>query len=517
MNKKEKVRQGLRRIEVQEGIMTTRRDAQSETRRAWARIGQEVAAGEVRSADFLSRDVLKSTVADGMVEQTAIEYLSRSDEMTEQVAGFTRAGLGFFRASSKYFALSTNQRRENGGSDAVTRVVVDGQRILLETQRLIVQFVDGLDADEIASILHRHALYPVKTGGLPPGLLRVACYVDTAIQAAFALMEESSVVFAEPDFLEHIGPRYIPTDPDYSQQWHHERIANDRAWDITNGKGIHVAVIDNGFDVNHSDLAFGSLSGWFRSTVDLSDADFVRGLAGMPGGNHGTACAGMIAAREGNGTGGCGVAFGSELSAIACAPDQVQTQSTLARALAFAVRPDLEGVDRPSADILCCSLGPNGAAWQMRQVLSDAIDFASSSGRDGRGAAIFWASTNGNFPISADEVCSHPQVIAVGRSSSADLDDGSGFGDELNFLAPGVSVWLPGQGGIHHATTGTSFAAPAAAGVAALALSVDPSLTATQLRDRLRQSCDKIGPLPYAGGRNQRYGFGRVNAFNSVR
>ena len=185
---------------------------------------------------------------------------------------------------------------------------------------------------------------------------------------------------------------------------------------------------------------------------------------------------------------------------VACMGDQVGTQSTLARALAYAAAPDLENPARPrseGADIIACSLGPNGATWEIRQVLSSAIDFVATQGRDGKGCAIFWACTNGNFPIGSDEVCSHPHVIAVGRSRKEDKDDGSGFGPQLEFLAPGVNVRIPASGGGYQVTTGTSFAAPCATGVAALALDRHPDLTAVQLRHLMRDTCDKIGSLPY--------------------
>ncbi|MEM7077523.1 MAG: hypothetical protein AAF513_02740 [Pseudomonadota bacterium] len=60
---------------------------------------------------------------------------------------------------------------------------------------------------------------------------------------------------------------------------------------------------------------------------------------------------------------------------------------------------------------------------------------------------LFWACTNGNYPIASDEICAHPRVIAVGRSDQDHQDNGSGYGPELEleleFLAPGVDVWLP--------------------------------------------------------------------------
>lgn len=518
MEKKDKVRQNLIEMSVLEGVLPTRSGADREMRQAWAGVGRQIVEGEMQAAASRSRDLLDIALSHSMVEDSAIGMLTGSEELRQQVAGFARAGFGFFHGSREFLELPPERRRGAGGNDAVTRVMVDGTRLLLETSRLIVQFAGELDAGERAEILRRHGLFALESDAWLPGLMRVACHADAAREASLALMEEAAVVYSEPDFIEHIGLRHVPHDPDYYRQWHHPRILADAAWDISRGNGIHVAVIDNGFDVHHSDLAFGSLSGWYRPTTDLADADFVRGIAGMPGDDHGTACAGMIAAREGNGVGGCGIAFDSQLSAIACMPDQIGTQSTLARALAFAARPDLEGLnDQRGADIICCSLGPNGAVWRIRQVLADAIDFVSGAGRQGRGAALFWASTNGNFPINADEVCSHPQVIAVGRSKDSDEDDGSGFGPELDFLAPGVSVWLPGQGDTHHATTGTSFAAPAAAAVGALALSMNPTLTAVELREILRGSCDKIGPLAYIDGRNPRYGFGRVNALRALR
>jgi subtilisin family serine protease len=227
----------------------------------------------------------------------------------------------------------------------------------------------------------------------------------------------------------------------------------------------------------------------------------------------------MIAAIAGNNIGGCGVAFSSALSMVACMGDQVGTQSTLARALAYAAAPDLENAAIPrsaGADIIACSLGPNTAKWEIRQVMSDAIDFVATSGREGRGCAIFWACTNGNFPIGSDEICSHQHVTAVGRSRKTDQDDGSGFGPQLEFLAPGVDVRIPASGGGYQTTTGTSFAGPCATGVGALALSRHPELTAVQLRQLMRDTCDKIGSLPYIGGRNVRFGHGRINAKRAV-
>lgn len=507
----------LSAIKPLEGVFPTASGQSVAAREQWRGVAKSMRSRDMTVAEADSRTALDVELSTGEEVESAIPTLSGSIETYEQVAGFAEAGIGFFHASNSYSEMPLAQRRLAGGNGSVSRVMMEGSRILLESERIIVRFEAGVNASERKRIFKRYGLELVSSDGLPPDTYRVANISGFATSVAAEVMQENVVVFAEPDFIEHIGTRYIPADPSYAQQWHHPLIGCPNAWDITKGESVRIAIIDNGFDTGHQDLAFGSLSGWYRQTVDLSDADFVHGTASMPDQNHGTACAGMIAAREGNGLGGCGVAFNSDLSMIACMSDQVGTQSTLARAIAYAARPSLEGViDEHGADVISCSLGPNTAVWTIRQVLSDAIDFAATQGRQGKGVAIFWACTNGNFPISSDQVCSHSNVCAVGRSTSTDSDNGSGFGPELEFLAPGVQVLIPASGGGYAATTGTSFAAPCATGVAALALSQNLALTSTQLRDLIRSTCDKIGSLGYVNGRNPRFGYGRVNAEKAV-
>jgi hypothetical protein len=48
--------------------------------------------------------------------------------------------------------------------------------------------------------------------------------------------------------------------------------------------------------------------------------------------------------------------------------------------------------------------------------------------------------------------------------------------------------------------------------VAALVLETNPGMTATQVADHLRGSCKKVGALPYTDGRNDVFGFGRLDA-----
>lgn len=509
--RKWRVAERLGRMEVMTGVLPTRIAPSPELNQ----VAESVFHDDIEFATKTAASFLRGT-EENLSAGSAVPIFADSLPLRNQLAGFAQAGITFFHAQPKVWAMSPIERGTLGGNGAVSRVLVANQRILLETARIVVRFESDAMAKR-ADILARHKLAEIPANDLPPDTVKAATMEGTAVEASLAVMQEAGVLYAEPDFIEHVGQRHTPTDPDFSRQWHHKKMNCPDAWDSSSGEGVSIAVVDNGFNIMHRDLRFGPLSGWYRSTPDHVDADFIPGLTGMDGSDHGTACAGMIAAIEGNGFGGCGVAFGATLNVIACLGDQVGTQSTLARAIAYAAgyraTPDPKAT---SIDIISCSLGPNTAQWTISEVLSDAITYAATQGRAGKGCAIFWACTNGNFPISSDEVASHPNVIAVGRATRDDKDDGSGFGQELEFLAPGVDVWIPTGQDSYAGTTGTSFAAPCAGGVAALALARRPGMTAQELRQLMRDTCEKIGNLPYIGGRNIRFGYGRVDARAAV-
>lgn len=521
----------LDNLEVVEGVLPTAPDSLSEpvAKRQFRESLESGSLPEIQEQYAVqSREM--STSFDLVPDLSLIETSS----LRTQLTGFANAGIVFFRADDDLISKSLIQRNETGANGTVTRVMQSNGRVLLETPRLVLKFAEQFDSEKVPEFLEERGLILIKPLLFMENGFIIASPQKYATDLSRQLMELAEVDVAEPDFVEHLGERSWPSDPEMSRSWHLENtgsvgadISARAAWNTTQGEDIHVAVIDNGFDTGHDDLDFGQISGWFRPTPDFDDADFQLGTGNMPAGNHGTACAGMIGAKANNGTGACGVAWASETSMISCLGDQIGAQSTLARAVAFAADPTMEpaaGVTGSKrADIISCSLGPNDAVWGMATVLEDAIDYASNSGREGRGTPIFWACTNGNYPISADQVCSYDPVIAVGRSTDQDLDDGSGYGPELDFLAPGVDVFLPGNGknmpvtGLeYHLTTGTSFAAPCAAAVGALALSANPNLNTAGLRSVLQESCDKVGNIPYTDGRNDRFGFGRINAASAI-
>jgi subtilisin family serine protease len=319
--------------------------------------------------------------------------------------------------------------------------------------------------------------------------------------------------FAEPEFLEHIGPRFVPKDPDFGQQWHLRNavlagagrppiagVSAVKAWDTTRGAGVCIAVIDNAIDVNHQDFvtAVSGKSGYFVSD-GAHGANFVQGTGGFPAGEgHGTFCAGLAVAQS-NTYGGCGVANQATLMAIACLEDEVGSQMTLARAIAYAANPSVEGVAGPGADVICCSLGSGDSDkgdWDISSVLQAAIHGAFTGGRGSKGTPVFWATNDHHVLITNDRVCSYENTIAVGISDRNDKlgnsdNGGCAYGPELAFLATGEDVYSTVNGDGYDTASGTSYAAPVAAGIAALMLAANSDLTSQQVRDFLQETATR--------------------------
>lgn len=461
----------------------------------------------------------------------------------KDVKAFRSAGWVFCEPTTAV-ARAADNRGSSPGADAVRAVFVDrGGNTLVGTDLLAVRLPPAMTAAAVREKLRADGFTAVRALKFAPNLYEVrfarrAPYAEAVAQAQ-AL---GGYEYVEPSFLEVIGGRWTPADPDYARQWQHKNdgsnggtagadIKSEAAWDATRGgatpngrdRPVRVAVIDNGMQVNHSDLKAGVVRGGYFEDDGLGGATFVAhapGAAGFPNGNHGTFCLGMAGARANNARGGCGSAPEADLIAVACLGDQIGSQVTLARAVAYAANPateDATATPGDGADVISCSLGPNGADWAITSVLSDAITAAATTGRGGRGVPIFWAVTNGSFEIKFDKVASHPLVVGVGRSNRLDLADGSGYGPELAFLAPGRDVYNTKQGGTYGLWTGTSFATPLAAGVAGLVIARYPALTRDEVVARMKANCDKIGGVVYdVNGHHVDYGHGRVNAERAV-
>ena len=443
---------------------------------------------------------------------------------------------GWLFAEAREALARAAHTRAATGDETVRLVFMDrGGNTMIGTEMATVQFPSDMKDAQVQDELRRLGLRLVRQLRFAPNLFEVGLPSEKIFPEAVAdLQAAEAFTFAEPTFLQVLGARMKPTDPGYPNQWQHHNdgsnggkpgadVRSEQAWDLTRGAGVRIAIIDNGMQVGHPGLKNGLAGGGHFTSDGMGGTTFVKRVAGaaaFPGGNHGTFCMGMAGARMNKKQGGCGSALETTLIPVACMNDQVGTQTTLARALAYAADPRTEdgtAVASDGADVIACSLGPNGGTWDLASVLDLALQHVARTGRGGRGIPMFWAVSNGPFEVALDEVCSHADVIAVGRSNRQDLEDGSAFGPKLELLAPGRDVYSTAQGGKYGFGTGTSYACPLSAGIAALVLARNPDWSLDQVRARLRESCDKIGGVTYDGnGHHPEYGYGRINAARAV-
>jgi thermitase len=489
-------------------------------------IREYVVRGETKTVDEID-DVVAVQVTANDRGELAADPAAFGAEAPIDGTGMSSETADAFRTARWVFVEpSQTAVRAMAEPEAVTDADTAGKlvrkpngRFGIVTKRLNVQLRADLTEADVELAMAEHGLRLLSRLDFAPNLFEAdtTTHADS-LEASVELSKDPRFTLAEPSLVEHVPGRFQPSDPRYGEQWQWSNsgqaggtagadVHAEAAWDRTKGAGIRVAVIDNGFNPNHDDLRTGVLaeSGFYDATGANPPA-FVQGTTGMPNSDHGTFCAGMVGARQNNSAGGCGAAPECGLLLVACLNDQVGTQTTLAKAVSYA---------SAHADIIVSSLGPNVAGWDLTVTLDLALRFAASQRH---GVAIFWAASNGdNVDVMQDEVVSHPDVVAVVRSTRRDLEDNAARGPEVELIAPGVDVFSTRGNGGYGTNTGTSFAAPAAAGCAALALAVNPSLTRDELRQIMRESADKIGGVAYdANGHNDDYGFGRVNAQRAV-
>jgi kexin len=344
------------------------------------------------------------------------------------------------------------------------------------------------------------------------------------------------------------------SDPLYANQWHlantgqgggtpGEDVNVTPVWGASiKGQGIRIAVVDDGLEIAHEDLSPNVVAGQSHDYVD-GDTDPNSGQH-----DHGTAVAGVAAARDLNSLGGRGAAPRASLVGYNL------LQTSLASNEADAMTRNAAAVHVSNN-----SWGPpdgNGTFDASSTLWRGAINTGLSSGRGGLGTIYAWAAGNGGdaffngFPglidnSNYDGYANYRGVIAI----CAVGDDGV----KASYSERGANLWVcaPSQGQSGQAITtadrsgalgynfgaapdypnpnytntfnGTSSAAPLAAGVIALVLEANPTLTWRDLRLILAATARQNDPFDLdwdtngAGYNiNHKYGFGVIDADAAV-
>uniref|UniRef100_UPI0037E838A5 proprotein convertase subtilisin/kexin type 4-like n=1 Tax=Semicossyphus pulcher TaxID=241346 RepID=UPI0037E838A5 len=329
-------------------------------------------------------------------------------------------------------------------------------------------------------------------------------------------------------------------DPLWPMQWElfAQGMYNSSGFDLNvmsvwrnniTGNGVVVSIIDDGIDHTNKDLKknFEALA-----SFDLCAS---HGLSHDPmpirneENSHGTRCAGEVAMEANNSYCGVGIAFNARIGGIRLLAGPV-TDAMEATSLTFNIH---------FIDIYVCSWGPRDDGAEMdgpHRLTEKALWLGTHKGRGGKGSIFVWAAGNGGTMhdhCGADGYVNSIYTIAIGAVSQ--MGKPTYFGEPCPGLMavtltgasvggslPLVTVTNIGDGCVKH-FPGTSSAAPIAAGILALVLEVNPTLTWRDVQHLIAKTA-KI-PDPKEPGWNinaegyhvhHRFGFGLLDAGRMV-
>jgi len=282
-----------------------------------------------------------------------------------------------------------------------------------------------------------------------------------------------------------------------SGQWGLHKIQAQSAWDITQGSSnIVVAVVDDAISTTHADLAGKMVAG-----RDVSDDDNNTNPAFdyFP---HGTHVAGIVGAATNNGTGVASIGYNVKIMPIKASPDSAPPQAycNYKCVLIYDAYEGVAWAAANGADVINMSWGGSSYNQTAANIISNAA---------AQGAVLVAAAGNSNSS-STFYPAGYPNVISV---ANTDINDNksstSNYGPTIDVSAPGTSIRSTVISGGYANWSGTSMASPMVAGLCGLVLSVDATLSPTEVENCIKSTTDPLNSS-YA------LGTGRINALEAV-
>jgi gliding motility-associated-like protein len=309
---------------------------------------------------------------------------------------------------------------------------------------------------------------------------------------------------------------HTPNDFNTSRMWHLDKIKARDAWNIEKGgKNILIAVVDDGIDTAHSEFQssiwkntneianngidddnngyIDDIFGW-----DMADNDNNPSVTSSNNLSHGTHCAGIAAARTNNNNGISSISYFSKIMTIKCGRNGSSQIFNPYQGVEYAIE--------NGARIISMSWGGGSYSYIYETIFAVAaqnnILCIAAAGNSSTNAKMYPAGYN--------------NVIAVGSTTTTDTKSSfSNYGNWIDVMAPGSSIYSTVPGNNYATYSGTSMACPMVSGLCALMLSRNPNLSATQVESCLKNTCDNIDSA------NQSYigsiGAGRINALEALR
>ena len=307
------------------------------------------------------------------------------------------------------------------------------------------------------------------------------------------LMQDTQLITFNPLF----STQAIEQPADGFSQWQHAVLDTERAWAISKGAGITVAVIDSGIDVSHPAFAGRISPKSYNAITNQVGLEYVQ-----DDNWHGTHVSGIVAGALDSNIGVCGIAPQVDILAIKANLDGYTSNYDTASVLR-----GIEYAEQNGARVINMSLrraytfGPSDLE---RNIIAKAV---------AKGIVIVCAAGNENAGH-AGYPAAYAETIAVSALNYKCLFEYSfsNYGPEIDIIAPGAQMYSAYPGGGYAHGGGTSMATPCVAGVAALILAKHPEYTAQQVRDIICQTAREAGDL----GRDDYYGHGVLNAYAAL-
>ncbi|MCR5190104.1 MAG: S8 family serine peptidase, partial [Bacteroidales bacterium] len=335
---------------------------------------------------------------------------------------------------------------------------------------------------------------------------------------------ESSNYFWETGIFEDIDPGFIfnfhsnsfcVTDSSFSSQWGMSSINACSAWNITTGDtSVRIAVIDMGVDENHIELNGTNVCYSYDITSNSSPAQTWYSTKNGKREYHGIHVGGIIFANH-NANNVAGISPGASLINIShdLKVNSFVDSWELGNAIILAV---FQG-----ARIINNSWGDQGGEIEKlkSKYLEYTIDYAIANN-----CVVVFAIGN-HSPAMDYPATYRKEILTVGAiSRNHTRASYSGYGDNLDVVAPGDSIYSTHNNNGYVTMNGTSMAAPHVSGVAALVLSVNPNLTGQQVRDIIESTAQKLNGYSFQppssdhpnGTWNNQVGYGLVDAYAAV-
>jgi thermitase len=289
------------------------------------------------------------------------------------------------------------------------------------------------------------------------------------MQAAMEyLQNQPGVLAVEPNYIA-TAQETIPNDPDWGVQYGLNNIGALQGWEYSTGTSwVTIAIIDTGVDRTHPDLILKTQAGY--NVLSPGDAP-------LDDNGHGTHVAGIAAAASNNGIGIAGVSWGAQIMPVKVLNASASgTYADVASGIIWAVA--------NGAQVINLSLG--GSAYSA--ILESAVDYAYN-----RGVVLVAASGNAGGS-SILYPARYTQVIAVGATDSNNQRGAfSNFGNGMELVAPGVSIYSTELGGGYSYRSGTSMAAPFVSGLAAILIGMSGNYDAGLVREQMNNSALDLG------------------------